>query len=160
MARVVITIKGVEKLQKRFDKIANSAGVKQAVVQGTSIVLSAAKHYAPVGRENGGALRASIHMDVKQTETEIAGKVFAGSGHAMYVEFGTGIVGEESLYPRAAELGLKYAQYDWVYTPDGGEHFYHTKGYRARPFMYPALKQNKKKIIQLIASAMKEDMRR
>lgn len=158
MARVVITIKGVEKLQKRFDKIANSARVKQAVVQGTSMVLSAAKHNTP--SPDTGALRASIHMDVKQTETEVAGKVFAGSGHAMYVEFGTGIVGEESLYPRAAELGLKYAQYDWVYTPDGGEHFYHTKGYRARPFMYPALKQNKKKIIQLIASAMKEDMRR
>ena len=158
MARVVITIKGVEKLQKRFDKIASSARVKQAVAQGTSMVLSAAKHNTP--SPDTSALRASIHMDVKQTETEIAGKVFAGGGHAMYVEFGTGVVGEASNYPKAGELGLKYAQYSWTYTPDGGEHFYTTKGYRARPFMYPALNQNKAQIKKLITNALKEGIKR
>lgn len=154
-----INVKGVQSLQKHLDEIANPAKVKTAVVAGTSMVLSSAKHNAPVGRDGGGALRASIHMNVEASETAIVGKVFAGSGHAMYVEFGTGVVGEESRYPRAAELGLKYAQYSWTYTPDNGEHFYRTRGYRARPFMYPALKQNKAKILQLITNAINEDIR-
>lgn len=78
----------------------------------------------------------------------------------MFVEFGTGVVGQDSNYPKAVELGLKYAQYAWTYTPDGGEHFYTTKGYRARPFMYPALKMNKAKIKILIANAIREDVKK
>ena len=157
---LTIKIKGVEGIQKHFAKIANSAKVREAVVNSTAMVLSTAKHYVPVGREAGGGLRSSLHMRVDQRGGEITGKVFAGGGHAMYVEFGTGVVGEESNYPRAAALGLKYAHYSWTYTPDGGEHFYTTKGYRARPFMYPALSQNKARIKKLIANAVIEGIKR
>ena len=161
MARgLTIRIKGVESIQKHFAKIANSAKVREAVVNSTAIVLNTAKHYVPVGREGGGGLRNSIHMKVEQSGDGIVGKVFAGGGHAMYVEFGTGVVGEASNYPKAGELGLKYAQYSWTYTPDGGEHFYTTKGYRARPFMYPALNQNKAQIKKLITNALKEGIKR
>lgn len=161
MARgLTIKLKGVESIQKHFTKIANPTKVREAVVNSTAIVLSSAKHYVPVGREGGGGLRNSIHMTVEESGDSIAGKVFAGGGHAMYVEFGTGVVGEASNYPRAAELGLKYAQYSWTYTPDGGEHFYTTKGYRARPFMYPALNQNKAQIKKLITNALREGIKR
>ena len=161
MARgLTIRIKGVESIQKHFAKIANSAKVREAVVNSTAIVLNTAKHYVPVGREGGGGLRNSIHMKVEQSGDGIVGKVFAGGGHAMYVEFGTGVVGEASNYPKAGELGLKYAHYSWTYTPDGGEHFYTTKGYRARPFMYPALNQNKAQIKKLITNALKEGIKR
>lgn len=157
---LTIKIKGVEGIQKHFAKIASSTKVREAVVNSTAMVLSTAKHYVPVGREGGGGLRNSIHMKVEQSEGNTVGKVFAGGGHAMYVEFGTGVVGEASNYPRAAQLGLKYAHYSWTYTPDGGEHFYTTKGYRARPFMYPALKQNKIRIKKLIANAIAEGNKR
>ena len=157
---VTISLKGVQNLQKHFEKMANPAKVRTAVTQGTAMVLASAKSIAPTSKYGGGgALRGSIHMNVESRETEIVGKVFAGGGHAMYVEFGTGVVGQDSKYPRVAELGLKYAQYPWTYTPDGGEHFYRTRGYRARPFMYPALKRNKTKIIQLIRQAIREDLR-
>lgn len=156
---LTIKIKGVEGIQKHFAKIANPAKVREAVVNSTAIVLSTAKHYVPVGREGGGGLRNSIHMKVEQSEDGIVGKVFAGGGHAMYVEFGTGVVGEASNYPKAGELGLKYAHYSWTYTPDGGEHFYTTKGYRARPFMYPALNMNKAQIKKLITNALKEGIK-
>ena len=157
---LTIKIKGVESIQKHFAKIANPAKVREAVVNSTAIVLNTAKHYVPVGREGGGGLRNSIHMKVEQSGDGIVGKVFAGGGHAMYVEFGTGVVGEASNYPKAGELGLKYTQYSWTYTLDGGEHFYTTKGYRARPFMYPALNQNKAQIKKLITNALKEGIKR
>jgi len=157
---LTIKIKGVESIQKHFAKVASSTKVREAVVNSTAMVLSTAKHYVPVGREGGGGLRNSIHMKVEQSEGSAVGKVFAGGGHAMYVEFGTGVVGEASGYPRAAQLGLKYAHYSWTYTPDGGEHFYTTKGYRARPFMYPALSQNKARIKKLIANAIAEGNKR
>ena len=155
---LTIRIKGVESIQKRFAKIAVSPKVREAVVQSTAMVLSTAKHYTPSPRT--GALGNSIHMQVEQRGDDITGKVFAGGGHAMFVEFGTGVVGEASNYPRAAALGLKYAQYSWTYTPDGGEHFYTTKGYRARPFMYPALNQNRARIKKLIANALIEGTKR
>lgn len=155
---LTVKLKGIESLQKHFETLSVSPRVRQAVVKGTAEVLSTAKHYCP--SPDTGALRNSIHMTVDQRENEVVGKVFAGSGHAMFVEFGTGVVGQESNYPRAAALGLKYAQYSWTYTPDGGETFYTTKGYRARPFMYPAIKQNKLRIKQLIIDALREDIRR
>ena len=162
MARgLTIKLKGVEGIQKHFAKIANPAKVREAVVNSTAIVLSAAKHYVKSpGKYGSGALRNSIHMRVEQSGDGIIGKVFAGGGHAMYVEFGTGVVGEASNYPKAAELGLKYAQYSWTYTPDGGEHFYTTKGSIARPFMYPALNQNKAQIKKIITKALMEGIKR
>ena len=156
-----IEVKGVESIQRYIAKMANLARVHEAVVDSTAMVLSTAKHYVQSpGKYGSGALRNSIHMKVKQIGGSVIGKVFAGGGHAMYVEFGTGVVGEVSNYPKAGELGLKYAQYSWVYTPDGGEHFYRTKGNIARPFMYPALNQNKAQIKKNIANALRKGVKR
>ena len=155
---ITISLKGVENIQKHFSKIENTAKLKKAIASSTSMVLSTAKYLVQSVGETG-ALRASLHQTVEQNGNQIVGKVFAGGGHAMFVEFGTGVVGQGSNYPRAAALGLKYAQYSWTYTPDGGETFYTTKGYRARPFMYPALKQNKLRIKRLIEDALREDIK-
>ena len=80
------------------------------------------------------------------------GYVIAGAPHAIYVEFGTGIVGRDNSHPVADEAGWTYDVngHDlegWVYrkgsglfTEPGKGQYYWTKGYVARPFMYNTLR--------------------
>ena len=130
---VTVELKGVEELKSHISRIANAAKLKRAVVEGTSMMLSTAKMRAVPGKFGSGALRNSIHMKVDEQRDQISGKIFTALEYAMYVEFGTGIIGENSNYPRAGQLGLSYAHYPWTYTPDNGERFFRTEGQPARP---------------------------
>lgn len=74
--------------------------------------------------------------------------VVAGTDHAMFVEFGTGIVGKRSPYPGKLPegVGWQYAsgktirqladgRYGWFYQDDDGQWWF-TEGMPSRPFMY------------------------
>lgn len=74
--------------------------------------------------------------------------VVAGTDHAMFVEFGTGIVGKRSPYPGKLPEGVdwQYAsgktirqladgRYGWFYQDDNGEWWF-TEGMPSKPFMY------------------------
>lgn len=65
--------------------------------------------------------------------------VYTDCPYACYVEFGTGVVGEDSPHPDTSIAGWKYDINDhgeagWVYFKDGKRHW--TKGMQSRPFMY------------------------
>ena len=80
------------------------------------------------------------------------GYVIAGAPHAIYVEYGTGMVGAENPHPEAGRASWEYdvnghGLNGWVYVKgsDGvfsmdGAQFRWTKGYIARPFMYNTLR--------------------
>lgn len=74
--------------------------------------------------------------------------VVAGTDHAAFVEFGTGIVGKQSPYPYQLPEGVdwQYAsgktirqladgRYGWFYPADDGK-WYFTEGMPSRQFMY------------------------
>ena len=75
---------------------------------------------------------------------ERCGFVIAEAPYAIYVEYGTGIVGEASPHPEAEG---KY-DYDvhrhgaagWVYRSDRDGKYHWTAGYVSRPFMYNTLR--------------------
>lgn len=95
-----------------------------------------------------GELLSSIHSEYKSSQK--GGAIFAvvaDSDHAAFVEFGTGIIGQESPYPYKLPEGVswKYAsgktirqladgRYGWFYPKDG--QWYFTEGMPSRPFMY------------------------
>lgn len=93
-----------------------------------------AKGLCPV---DTGDLRDSIHSLAEG----LAGQIIASSGHAAYVEFGTGIVGAYSPHPTLPWI------YDinghdingWVYYKN--DRFYWTAGQPAKPFMHNTAKQ-------------------
>ena len=71
--------------------------------------------------------------------THNVGIIKAGSLHAVFVEFGTGIVGKGSPHPDPQ--GWQYdvnnhGDKGWVYFDDVRGKFRWTKGFRSRPFMY------------------------
>ena len=101
-----------------------------------------------MGAVDSGELERSIH-GYFDPQTRI-GYVTAGAIHAVFVEFGTGIVGESEPHPVAGEAGWAYDVNDhgndgWVYRKgndgvfSGNGGYYWTRGYVARPFMYNTL---------------------
>lgn len=106
---------------------------------------------------DSGFLMESIGHGVFDRQTG-KGIVYAGSYHAVFVEFGTGIVGEENQHPGIAsgEIGSfavqgpnghLYTKYDtyhheydgWWYLKGENGQYRWTKGMPARPFMYNTL---------------------
>lgn len=95
-----------------------------------------------------GELIESIHSEyVGSVKDGAIFSIVADSSHAVFVCFGTGIVGQESPYPGKLPEGVtwEYAsgktirqladgRYGWFYSKDGK--WYFTEGMPSRPFMY------------------------
>ena len=85
----------------------------------------------------------------------VEAKVVANTEYALYVEMGTGPVGEaihDGIDPNANPT---YCPEGWVYpTKDGGYKF--TLGQPAQPFMYPAKKQNEQRAQEIIADEIQK----
>lgn len=152
MARV--SIKGVDRLTQRFNKIANME-LRGAVNKATQLVHGQAKDLAPTNKNGGGGLlRESIHMQVKATSKGLEGRVYTNTEYAAYVEFGTGVTGNGT-YPYKVEgLSLTYKDKGWAYFDEDKGEWIYTKGQKAQPYMYPALKQNEKAIKKILKSGV------
>ena len=122
----------------------------------TALVHGQAKALAPV---DTGQLAGSIHMQVKETGVELQGRVYTNVEYAPYVEFGTGIKGNGT-YPYKVEgLNLEYKDKGWFYyDEDKGETIF-TTGQEAQPYMYPAMKQNEKRIKQMFRDGVKTKLK-
>lgn len=106
-------------------------------------------------------LISSVHAECKGS---IKGggiwAVVAGTDHAMFVEFGTGIVGKRSPYPGKLQEGVdwQYAsgktirqladgRYGWFYKDDDGQWWF-TEGMPSRPFMYYTAQELEKIVVE------------
>ena len=126
----------VDKLDKMTENL--SAGLYNALEQAGEVVRKDAVMNCPV---KTGRLRGSIAVNVEGSTAEIGTNV----EYAPYVEFGTGAKGDKSV----AHTTRK----SWTYY-SGGQ-FFTTSGHTPQPFLVPALKNNKDKIIKLIREAVK-----
>jgi HK97 gp10 family phage protein len=149
-----ITIKGVDSLIHKLNKISNTEQVKATMDKAVLLVHAHAKALAPV---DTGALAGSIHPKTIVGRKQIIGKVYTNLNYAPFVEFGTGIKGNGT-YPNK-DVKLSYRNTPWVYTADGGETFYRTEGQVAQPYMYPAIKRNEKKIKAMFKEALHTDLK-
>ncbi len=152
---MAVTIKNTDRLIKKLDKLGN-LNVEETMKKAVSLVEAQAKLLAP---SETGALKNSIHMSVEKNNKSTKGRVYTSLEYAPYVEFGTGIKGSGSYPYKVKGLNLSYRNTPWVYTPDGGETFYVTRGQKAQPFMYPALKNNERRIKQMFKDSLKENVR-
>ena len=121
--------------------------LRESMNKATQLVHGQAKALAPA---DTGQLRGSIHMQVKDTGKELQGRVYTNVEHAPYVEFGTGVTGNGT-YPYQVEgLNLEYKNKGWAYYDEDKDEWIYTKGQKAQPYMYPALKQNEKAIKKIL----------
>lgn len=113
-------------------------------------------------------LISSVHAEYKGSQKGGGiWAVIAGTDHAMFVEFGTGIIGEQKTYPGKFPDGVdwQYAsgktirqladgRYGWFYRDDDGQVWF-TEGMPSRPFMYYTSQQ----LIKIVEKTAKEVFR-
>ena len=92
-----------------------------------------------------GELRNSIEGYYSPSTN--VGIIKAGAYYAVYVEFGTGVVGNQSPHPNPQGWSYDvnaHGDEGWVYYNDDIGEFRWTKGFKSRPFMYNTARQLEK----------------
>lgn len=138
--------------------------------QAASLAQSQAKLNTPVFE---GALRNSIGVQYGHENESMVARIYTDMEYAPYVELGTGPIGAENHEGISPEVNPMYTlepwwihesqldpgvaeMYHWPYieTPQGK--FYRCSGQPAKPFMYPAVKDNEKIIIEMLTKKMND----
>lgn len=113
-------------------------------------------------------LISSIHAEYKgSTKGGSVWSVVVGTDHAMFVEFGTGIVGKQSPYPGELPDGVSWeyasgktirqladGRYGWFYKDNDGQWWF-TEGMPSRPFMYYTSNQLKDIVLKTAKEVFK-----
>lgn len=135
-------IEGLDKLQKKLDKLSSDKTYHKAIGRAALIVEGAAIRKVPV---DTGLLRGSIATQVKSTGIEA--HVGTNLDYAPYVEYGTGLF--------ATEGGGRNTP--WSYQRSDGS-WITTSGQRAQPFLGPALRENRDKVVEELRKAISEEV--
>lgn len=138
-----IRIEGLEEITEKLTHLADTEAVKSAIGKACALVERSAKQKAPKGT---GELRRSITSKVETTAGGVEGVVFTPLEYAPYVEFGTGLF---------AENGGRQ-DVPWNYQDDKGE-WHSTSGMKPRPYMRPALNENREQIKRILKEAIHND---
>lgn len=141
---IKISLEGLDDVFNAVDdfKERQLQGFREGLEDAAQIVETDAKARCPVGKIAGGGLRESI---THKTE-DLAATIGTNSDHGIFVEFGTGSKGDSSVAHTSKER--------WTYFNPRVGHFVTTSGMEHRPFLVPALKNNKDNIICAIKSRM------
>ncbi len=143
-----------------------------------SVVQAAAKLGCPVREAGGGGeLRNSIQTSIERQGSRAVAKTYTAKQYAIYVEFGTGPIGQENHKGVSPEFTPSYSQHGWGIPADevdeadakrygwakrtyGGKEYYMASGQPAHPFMYPALKNNESKVTKKVQEGLRKEIRK
>jgi HK97 gp10 family phage protein len=139
-----IEVKGAEKIAALLKKVADTRTYEEGIKQSALVVEAAAKINAP---KDTGALRNSIVSEVSTDGGKVIGRVYTPLEYAPYIEYGTGLF--------ASKGGRKNVP--WCYQDDEG-HWHSTSGMKPRPFMKPALDDNRKQIKEIMRSVIHDKL--
>lgn len=139
-------IEGLDRLYRKIARLHN-IDIKPIIEDATIRIRDEAKMRVPV---DTGELQNSIDYNVDISAKCFTGKVFTNKEHGLYVELGTGPKGEASHIGISPEIKPIYSPSGWVYYDTDKQKFIFTNGQPARPFMYPALHDNREKISKFI----------
>jgi HK97 gp10 family phage protein len=172
-------IEGLDSLLEKLDSLGGNAEktVHQAVNKMGLFVQGEAKDLCPV---DTGDLRQSIQLNVVQAEGRVSSVISTNSDHAAYIEFGTGSKGENTPIKDKYPGELSYHKGPWFIHEDmmnglsikpehvenipfiigkDGKKMYIMNGQPAQPFLYPALKNNREKILNGIKDEVQKSIK-
>ena len=127
-----IEIRGLEECLGRLEEITDTRKVQDTLGFACNLVERSAKQNAPKGN---GELARSITSRLEGLE----GIIYTPLFYAPYVEYGTG---------KFAENGGR-EDVPWVYQDIKGD-WHTTSGMEPRPYMRPALNENRERILKLM----------
>ena len=135
-----IEFRGLEELFEELEEIADTENLQQALKKAAAAVARSAIQNAPKGKT--GELRRSIKSKVEGLE----GIVYSNLEYAPYVEYGTG---------KFAEGGNGRKDVPWAYEDEETGDLIWTSGQHPKPYMRPALNENRENILRLIKEGLK-----
>ena len=135
-----IRIEGLEEVFEDLEGLIDIQKLENAMGKACALIERSAKQKAPKGT---GELRRSITSKVDKVGSGVIGTVFTPLEYAPYVEFGTGLF---------AENGGRQ-DVPWNYQDDKGE-WHSTSGMHPKPFMRPALNENREQIKRVLREAI------
>lgn len=139
-----VTVTGLSELITKLDNISDPKKLEMAMGKACALVERSARQKAPKAT---GELRNSITSKVEISGNEIVGIVYTPLEYAPYIEFGTGLF---------AEGGNGRKDVPWCYQDDYGE-WHSTSGMEPRPYMRPALNENRVDITRILAEGTVND---
>lgn len=134
-----IKLENLDTIVKRIEGLADSNNIESSLGKAAAIVEASAKKKAPKG---DGSLRNSITSKVDGDKAI----VFTPLEYAPYVEYGTGLFAEDG----------GRTDVPWNYKDEEGN-WHSTSGMKPRPYMRPALNDNRNKIISIIKEGLLND---
>lgn len=165
-------IDGVDSLLRRLERY-EDINITGAVNQGVQLVQQDAKNKC---QRESGELQQSIMTATDELQGRTVGICYTNKLYAPYVEFGTGPKGQKNHNGISPDIPVAYTQSPWwihesmidrelaekyhwfhIDTPEGC--FYQCTGQSARPFLYPALKDNEDKVKQIMIDEVKEQLK-
>lgn len=137
-------IKEVRAFKKEFERKCNLL-VKALTEKGVEIAKMKVKELDAI---DTGELHNSIEGFFPSSNVGI---IRAGTLYAVYVEFGTGVVGKGSPHPNPQFQYDKNNHGDkgWIYYDERKGVYRWTKGFRSRPFMYNTARELEKQCIKI-----------
>lgn len=159
-----IEIRGLDRLSEKLEKLGSS--LEKAAISGMNKTLqditADAKDSAPV---DTGELRDSYEPYYEAHKPQENGGVITGMAgsnceHAVYVEFGTGPVGETTPAQGKYPGSLSYTQKGWTYYDEKKQQFVHTRGQPAQPTLYPATVAHEKELPENIKKYADEEVKK
>lgn len=135
-----IRFEGLDEILDELTSLMGPEELAAAMKKATLLVERSAKQKAPKGT---GELGRSITSEVQVNGNEVRGIVYTPLEYAPYIEYGTGLF---------AEAGNGRQDVPWCYQDDEGE-WHSTSGQPPRPFMRPALNENREQIKRLLEGA-------
>lgn len=164
---------GLNRFKNQLNKLSATDLVKPTR-KAISLVQKNAKANVSV---DSGELRESIYTDTQQEGSRVVAACFTNKEYAPYVEFGTGPKGQENHAGISPEVPVAYSQSPWwihedqvdreiaekyhwfhIDTPEG--RFYQCTGQPARPYLYPAMKNNKENIREIYEHHLSDVIRK
>ena len=136
---VKIKMDGLDEVLEAFDAIGDVDNYTQPMKKACLLVERSAKQKAPKG---AGELRRSITSEVEVDSGEVRGVVFTPLEYAPYVEFGTGLFAEDG----------GRTDVPWNYQDDEGN-WHSTSGMHPRPYLRPALEENREEIKRILGGS-------
>ena len=139
-----VQFQGLDKLLDDLEGLADADKFERALGRACALVERDAKLKAPKGN---GELRRSIESKVEHDGEDIQGVVFTTLEYAPYVEYGTGLFAED---------GNGRKDVPWRYQDDKGK-WHTTSGRHPKPFMRPALDENREQILRILKEGLLND---
>lgn len=154
MIQITLQKYQVERISKLISSLPHSKvepALDRGCAKAAAFLEGEAKRLCPV---DTGRLRNSITHTVDKSKTAYIITIGTNVEYAAYVEFGTGPVGEASTKGKNLPINIAYRRTGWSYPYK--DSFRYTRGQPARPYMYPALINNRGNVAAIIEDSLKE----